>query len=452
MRADRHGRRRKAREAGRGSGAPRHAGLHLLPDLEVPRGPELERASHETAHAPREGFRRSVVGGSARVDRRPPARDPRGIRPRRHPPLPLGRIARARQVGRGLLLGADRSGHRQARGHLLGRRRRRADDRFRRRGVARPLRHPELEEHPPLGQEPERLEHPHPAAAPASEESGSADSSRRPRPAQRREDRRPDDSRPPRRRLRSRDGGRRASLRARTGGSGRAFLLRRLRGVPGARAFPLSRGLGACRRRERRRRLRRRLRARREALLDPGGLGDGPADERLGHRPGARRALGSQREHRHSRRRRVVLFQEARRLRHVVSEEESAPHDLRAASRPGDSRGEGPAHPRGVGHRGEPRRDAARIGHRRPRPRDARARRRRGPVPDGHGPPRALRPAHDDARRGRRPPRRLRAPLAREPRRPRSHRRRASCPIFKSFRLSLPRSMPERQRPKRRFL
>ena len=49
----------------------------------------------------------------------------------------------------------------------------------------------------------------------------------------------------------------------------------------------------------------------------------------------------------------------------------------------------------------------------RPRARDARARRRRGSVPDRHRPPRALRPADDDARRGRRPPRRLRPPLAR---------------------------------------
>ncbi len=138
-----------------------------------------------------------------------------------------------------------------------------------------------------------------------------------------------------------------------------SFLLRRLREIPGARPLPHSRRMGAGGRREHRGRLGRRLGARGEALLDSGGLGHGPADERLGHRPGARCALRSQREHRHSRRRRVVLLQEARRLRHVVPEEEPAPHDLRAAPRPGHSRGEGPARPRGLGHGGKPRRDAA---------------------------------------------------------------------------------------------
>ncbi len=99
----------------------------------------------------------------------------------------------------------------------------------------------------------------------------------------------------------------------------------------------------------------------------------------------------SQRQHRHSRRRRVVLFQAARRLRHVVPEEERRPaRSPSRSSAPGILEAKDPPDPRGLGHRGEPGRDAAGLGDGRPRARDARARRRRGSVPDGHGPPRAL--------------------------------------------------------------
>ena len=103
----------------------------------------------------------------------------------------------------------------------------------------------------------------------------------------------------------------------------------------------LRRGLGERGRRRHRGRRRDRLGARRAAVLHPGGLGHGPADERLGDRPRARRARRGQRQPRHSRRRRVLLLQAARAVRHVVPEEDAAARDSRAPPRGRNPRGRG---------------------------------------------------------------------------------------------------------------
>ena len=68
---------------------PGHEGLPLLPDLAVPGPPELARPADDAAPARRLRVPRGLVGGGARLRRRPAPRDPRRVGPGRDPPLPL---------------------------------------------------------------------------------------------------------------------------------------------------------------------------------------------------------------------------------------------------------------------------------------------------------------------------------------------------------------------------
>jgi hypothetical protein len=341
------------------------------------------------------------------------ARDPRRVGARRDPPLPLRGLPRPRQERRRLLLRAPRPGHRQAGRHLLRGRRRRAGGRLRRRGVARLLRPPALEGDPPLGKEPVRLERPPPSPPEGGEGPRGPPRPDRPGAAQDGGSRRRVPCAAPGRgsRPRPRRGG--PPLRDRSRRPRRRGLLRGLRGLPfprpleGVRAWAQEADVAP------------------EALeLLAAALSDRPCNIQVGWGMGRRtngsaivRALdalgaltgnlgipgGG------------VSFYFKRRGAFDTSflAKSPAAHPLGAAPRAGDPRGGRAPRPSRLGDRGQPRRDAPRLGDRRASLRDTGARRRRRLLHDGHRPPRAPRPPDDDPRRGRRPRGGLREPLAR---------------------------------------